>query len=324
MYVNDGGSSQVSKLPDFLVTAKNAATKRLENLKTDANSIFNDIKYADGKLSELDLNKAIEIFSAETLKAYDDMGFGKKDGKTTVDEYIAAQTDIAVKNHEAMLKELGAGRASDEEIGMFKRQNELLAKNMDVNEDGLISVEEQALLNKTADSIDGKFDGTITATAENAVSTNVTGMDAENPEDPTNLSYRYIMGENLTTEELQQLQANTKAIHNGIASTASTYGVDLSVNTTSYESVTEQASAPKNNEVAQSPKKVTIQKWGSKAENGQKYANDSLSRIVANNYTGVKLYSKEYNEIINKIVEVNGLKTPNHISAGKELILPEA
>ncbi len=61
--------------------------------------------------------------------------------------------------------------------------------------------------------------------------------------------------------------------------------------------------------------KVSIQKWGSTADDGNKYANDCLSHIIANNYPDLKPYSQEWFdkelEIMNANPEIYGTVDEN-------------
>lgn len=69
---------------------------------------------------------------------------------------------------------------------------------------------------------------------------------------------------------------------------------------------------------------VTIEAWGSNPGNGLK-ANDCMSRVIANYYPEVQLYSEEYNRLSEQIVQLNNLSYYNGsplLITGKELILP--
>ena len=70
-----------------------------------------------------------------------------------------------------------------------------------------------------------------------------------------------------------------------------------------------------NNQDDSSSIKINIQKWGSTADDGNKYANDCLSHIIANNYPDLKPYSQEWFdkelEIMNANPEIYGTVDEN-------------
>ncbi|MBR5304359.1 MAG: hypothetical protein IKU37_05985, partial [Candidatus Gastranaerophilales bacterium] len=69
---------------------------------------------------------------------------------------------------------------------------------------------------------------------------------------------------------------------------------------------------------------VNIVSWGSRKLEGNRYANDCLSRIIANYYpsSDIKLYSDDYKALIDKIMEINGITNPDLIYTGNKVILP--
>lgn len=318
MAIETDGS--VSKLPKFMTTATNAASKFINNLKTgDAGTTT----YAKN-LSAADLNKARSIFSAELLSEYDKT-YGNKDGKLTADEYTAAYSaamkdymattgaldlktadlntdgniDDADKTYQDM--DLDGDVDEDDQAAFDKinataidQQSATVSGNVDANHDGVISVEEMALIAKMKDGQDSTgekptFDGTFSSKANDEIETWLSS------------------GKLDMTPYASDLKTNTtdaNAFLDALKGTDSSKAIDKKVVTETPE------------------KKVIVQKWGSEPEKGEKYANDCLSRIIANNYPEVKLYSKEYKEILNKILDSNDIKNPSHISKGAELILP--
>lgn len=77
-----------------------------------------------------------------------------------------------------------------------------------------------------------------------------------------------------------------------------------------------QTSAPKAKPAAQSGNYVIIEKWNSAPKNGQKYANDCLSRVMANIYPNVKPYSKEWQALAKNIMD----KNPSIYNSGRRSV----
>lgn len=68
---------------------------------------------------------------------------------------------------------------------------------------------------------------------------------------------------------------------------------------------------------------VEVQEWGSDALDGNEYANDALSRIIANYYPDVEMYSEEYDKVLEEIMSRNEQITdPNLIHTGDKIELP--
>ena len=68
---------------------------------------------------------------------------------------------------------------------------------------------------------------------------------------------------------------------------------------------------------------VEVQEWGSDALDGNEYANDALSRIIANYYPDVEMYSEEYDKVLEEIMSRNEQITdPNLIQTGDKIELP--
>lgn len=60
-----------------------------------------------------------------------------------------------------------------------------------------------------------------------------------------------------------------------------------------------------NNESSTADTKITVQKWGSLAADGNKYANDSLSHIMANNYPDLQPNTQEWQDKMLEIMNAN-------------------
>lgn len=74
------------------------------------------------------------------------------------------------------------------------------------------------------------------------------------------------------------------------------------------ENIIEEAkktNTEENNENKTEDKKITVQKWGSQAVDGNKYANDCLSRIMANNYPDLKPDTQEWQDKMLEIMNAN-------------------
>lgn len=69
-----------------------------------------------------------------------------------------------------------------------------------------------------------------------------------------------------------------------------------------------------NTSIEPKNKELTVAKWGSKPQKGDKSSNDCLERIIRNNYPEVKPYSKEYNTLMNEIAT----KNPNAFGKTKD------
>ena len=178
----------------------------------------------------------------------------------------------------------------------FEADSGTMSKNADANKDGIISVEEMSLVVKMKDGEDStgtevSFDGSFSAEAETGINTWLTSGDVDMSAYASDLKTNTVNAKDYLAE--QQKLADASNV---------------------------QTQPDEQNQKSQ--KTVTVQAWGAKPSDGNKYANDSLSRIIANNYPGVKLYSSEYKQILNEIVELNGIKNPNVIAKGSELILP--
>ncbi len=306
----------MANLNELIQHAKNAVSQYISNAKPGGGGTTS---YAPNNLTGADLDKARSIFSAELLVEYDKT-YGNGDGELTTDEYQKAYsasmkeyyTTIGQMNLEtADLNYDGKVDASDdvykdmdfdgdideEDQKMHEDQaNQAIeidsntsVNNIDANKDGVISVEEMALLVKMKDAQDSEgtqadFDGSFSVEAETYINSWLA-------------SGNYDLSTN--TEDLKTDTKNAKAYLESEAATIAD----------------EPAATPE-------PRKVKVQKWGSKPEGDAKYANDSISRIVANHYPDVKLYSKEYNDLVKEIVSMNNLKNPNTIPTGSELLLP--
>lgn len=291
--------------------AKNTAIQRITSLKTNADALFESVDYATGNQSNAQLKESIFTYSKETLNQYDTAKgangkylYGNGDGKVSVDEYVAATTDITVKNEQALYKKNNWGDVSEAEKAIAEDKNRDFAKIIDANGDGYISTEEEALVNIIADSEDSEgFDGVITFEG----SMKVSGM---------------INSGTINMEE----QAKRFGIDLGIPGSAPAQDSKPEPGT-----VPAQDSKPTTGTVtdpapgtvpAQDYKNVTVQKWGSKATDGRKYANDCLSRIIANNYPTIKLYSEEYRKILDKILSLNKMKDSDIIYTDQVIKLP--
>lgn len=302
----------MSAINSILNFAKEAASNRISNLTTNTNAIYEDVQYAKEGLSSEELEQSLFAYSKETLLQYDKL-YGNKDGQVSLNEYIEAGVALSSK----------ALNISDENlIEMITRQCELTAKNTDINDDGIISVEEESLIDKIADVVDSEdgdtMDGKITASGNETVAAALIDID-------TDVTSKYISGEKLTDEEQKKLDKQISDEHTKLKSSSESLGVDLSKNTITVEDVEnndtkETEKVTKDNEETQ--KTIKVDKWGSKAQDGKKYANDSLSKIIANYYPEIKLYSAEYDALVEKIVSTNNLKDANSLSTGKSLILP--
>lgn len=83
--------------------------------------------------------------------------------------------------------------------------------------------------------------------------------------------------------------------------------------------------APEDRKLSQNEEgfyQVTVEAWGSKKGDNLKYANDCMSRIIANYYPDIKLYSDDYNQLMESLKQINGIEDSNLIYAGDSIILP--
>lgn len=190
-----------------------ADIQRLENSSV---SIFGTNTIAQGKQ-----NEAYTDYSEKLLLEYYDID---KDGKVTAEEFAQKEQQGSEKANELTLdkiaddtRAMGAEpvELTEEEMQQYKaisqRSANLFAQNLDFNGNGQIDAQELAFFNKTADGIDGKEDGVITAAAESAMFQSVTGMNAENKEYNAVIN-KYLQGQTLTADEQKILEESQQAI----------------------------------------------------------------------------------------------------------------
>ncbi len=170
-----------------------------------------------------DKQKAYEDYSEKLLLTHYDLN---KDGKVTSEEFAKAEEDGSLKTNEISRKhdkESGIYEASETDIQndnrIANRTANLFAKNLDMNGDGIISKEEFAFFNKTADSLDGKEDGIIQANAEGAMFQSVTGMNANN-KDINRVVNKYLQGETLNSDEQKILDSSSVKIRAALSKAA--------------------------------------------------------------------------------------------------------
>lgn len=324
----------------YIDFAKKAANDNINNLK---NGNAGDVKYAQDGLTQEQMKESLFAFSKETL-AYYDKNYGNGDGKISVDEYVKATADINIQFNDSANKSALLDPLSNEEKANFQRLAERIGKNMDFNGDGFISVEEEAMVNTMSDALSTNgeanpggttLDGTIDAAAASSMLDSISGYD---PENPNNNTAKYVRGETISSDTQAKLDAFTKAVHEGVTADSKKYGVDLTKNTINVNLTQDKVIPPVTSDniaptkeaamqdvkpQASTPRTVKVEKFNSKAAKEGKSPNDCLSRIIANNYPGIKPYSGEYHKILNKIVAVNNLKNPNIIRPGSEIILPD-
>ena len=194
-----------------------ADIQRLENSSV---SIFGTNTIAQGKQ-----NEAYTDYSEKLLLEYYDID---KDGKVTAEEFAQKEQQGSEKANELTLdkiaddtRAMGAEpvELTEEEMQQYKaisqRSANLFAQNLDFNGNGQIDAQELAFFNKTADGIDGKEDGVITAAAESAMFQSVTGMNAENKEYNAVIN-KYLQGQTLTADEQKILEESQQVIRSSM------------------------------------------------------------------------------------------------------------
>lgn len=194
-----------------------ADIQRLENSSV---SIFGTNTIAQGKQ-----NEAYTDYSEKLLLEYYDID---KDGKVTAEEFAQKEQQGSEKANELTLdkiaddtRAMGAEpvELTEEEMQQYKaisqRSANLFAQNLDFNGNGQIDAQELAFFNKTADGIDGKEDGVITAAAESAMFQSVTGMNAENKE-YNRVINKYLEGQTLTADEQKILEESQQVIRSSM------------------------------------------------------------------------------------------------------------
>lgn len=186
------------------------------------------------------LNSKVSIFGTNTKteeqqkQAYNDYSEKllldhydlNKDGTVTAEEFAKAEEQGNLKTNEIArkydeqtfgLKASASDIENDNRIA--NRTANLFAKNLDMNGDGTISKEEFAFFNETADAIDGKKDGVISAASESAMFQSVTGMNADNKEINAVVN-KYLLGETLTAEEQKILDNSSIKIRSAMSKAA--------------------------------------------------------------------------------------------------------
>lgn len=306
--------------------AKKAAQDYKKNFEN--NKMTSSFKYAEGTMSEKDLNTALFAFAKETLNSYDKEVDGKKDGKISVEEYKSANIDSLLKSEMAMYESCQMEMSAEEQAQVkesYSQAADLAARSVDFNQDGFISVEEEALAYKIADYEDDSFDGKVETNNLDFASSYIMNLN----DDTSGIVSKYANGEKLTADETKQLD---QIISDGNKAISNKYKKDLATNTVIVSDETQEKESisstdntkvqTENKQEEQAQRKVKVDAWGSKPKNGQKHANDCIARIIANNYPEVKLYSKEYNKLVSEIASLNNIKNVNVIRTGSEIILP--
>ena len=194
-----------------------ADIQRLENSSV---SIFGTNTIAQGKQ-----NEAYTDYSEKLLLEYYDID---KDGKVTAEEFPQKEQQGSEKANELTFDKSGDDtramgaepvELTEEEMQQYKaisqRSANLFAQNLDFNGNGQIDAQELAFFNKTADGIDGKEDGVITAAAESAMFQSVTGMNAENKE-YNRVINKYLEGQTLTADEQKILEESQQVIRSSM------------------------------------------------------------------------------------------------------------
>lgn len=148
----------------------------------------------------------------DLLEYYDKSG----DGKISNEEYIQGKKAL----EEATGISFGDDTTDYLEINekSADRSGNLFAQNLDMNADGIISAQELAFFNETADSLDGT-DGIITHKKEIEMFESVIGKNA-NDSEINRVVNKYLLGEDLTPAEQEILKKSQTIIRNNMKKAA--------------------------------------------------------------------------------------------------------
>ena len=191
-----------------LTQAQKAADERIENSKIETYDDLNNLAassvnlFSDDTKTEAQMDEAYREYSQRLLDNYYDIN---KDGTVTVEEFADIERQGAQK--------------SEENAVIAQRSGNLFAKNLDMNDDGIISAEELSFFNEQADIIDGAQDGVIKNAAESAMFESVTGMNANN-EDINRVVNKYLLGQELSEDEQKILEQSTDIIRKNMGKAA--------------------------------------------------------------------------------------------------------
>ena len=255
--LNTTGTNPISKISQEIINAVKAKInianiQNYDDLMKLANSSVS-IWGTDIKTDEQKTN-AYKQYSEKLLLEYYDLN---KDGKVTTEEFAKKEEECSIKGmnlqeqkiNEMVIKEIesnpeqlsfydtnGDKKVSKEEytntlkkfgLDTTTNKNETIAKrganlfagNLDMNEDGIISAQELAFFNENADACDGKIDGKITNLGESAMFSAITGQNANDTE-INRVVNKYLLGEELSTEEQAILEKSKKTIRNNMRKAA--------------------------------------------------------------------------------------------------------
>lgn len=204
-----------------LTQAQKAADERIENSKIETYDDLNNLAassvnlFSDDTKTEAQMDEAYREYSQRLLDNYYDIN---KDGTVTVEEFADIERQGAQKAGEIQFNALGF-EISEENAVIAQRSGNLFAKNLDMNDDGIISAEELSFFNEQADIIDGAQDGVIKNAAESAMFESVTGMNANN-EDINRVVNKYLLGQELSEDEQKILEQSTDIIRKNMGKAA--------------------------------------------------------------------------------------------------------
>lgn len=207
-----GINADRQKLIDAQVqNAVKAKIARTEELKKSSSATLGDFSvsiFVDNMSAE-EKDYAYRKYAEGLLKTYDTV----PDGKVTVEEF--GQKEVADAN----------AKPTDNSL-IAKRVGFLSAENLDVNADGVVSIDEFTYFLKESDSEDDQTnytqDGVITEKGEQSIYSQILGTNV-NDEKLKAVTEKYLSGSALSEDEQKVLNDGSKTIRTAMSKRANDY-----------------------------------------------------------------------------------------------------